>query len=276
MCPPGTSPAPGPMATMLTPEQIERASELLEDVRRAGKTLPCIPEECRPETLADAYAVQDRLASRLGWEIGGWFCACTNADIQRMLGLAEPYCARLFARLLHAGPATLRSAEMPPVVLECEFAFTLGRDLPARGAPYGRAEVAAAVRAVHPAIEVVAGHLDDWPNQDVFSVIADNGTDGALVYGAAVAGWRELDLAGIGVSLTVNGERVREGSGRNVAGDPLGALIWLANPRSAAGDGLAAGHIHNTGTATGIYWTQPGDHATADFGPLGQVTLHMV
>ncbi len=69
------------------------------------------------------------------------------------------------------------------MVIECEFTFALAADLPARDAPYTRAEAAATVATVHAGIEVVAGHLVDWVRQDVWSVIADNGTDGALVIG---------------------------------------------------------------------------------------------
>ena len=75
------------------------------------------------------------------------------------------------------------------------------------------------------------------------------------------------------VSLTVNGRRERAGVGADVLGDPLNALVWLANARADAGEGLVAGQIHNTGTATSFYWAHPGDHATADFGPLGSVRL---
>ena len=80
------------------------------------------------------------------------------------------------------------------MVIECEFAFRLAHDLPARDEPYTREEVAAAVGSVHAAIEVVAGHIDDWINQDVWSVIADNGTDGAVIVGDGTADWRDIDL----------------------------------------------------------------------------------
>lgn len=264
------------MHPALSTDQIERASGLLLEARLAARTIPAIPEDCRPATLADAYAVQARLVERLGRGVAGWFCACTSLEIQGILGLDAPYYGRLLAGAVLSSPAELRAADLPPLCLECEFGFSLARDLPASGAPYGRDEVAAAVAAVHPTIEVVAGHLEDWPSQDVFSVIADNGTDGRLVHGAGFADWRDIDLAAVAVSLTVNGRRERQGVGADVLGDPLNALVWLANVRAEAGEGLAAGHIHNTGTATSFYWARAGDHATADFGPLGSVDLAVV
>jgi 2-keto-4-pentenoate hydratase len=257
----------------LSPAAIDCAAAILEQARRTNTVIEGLPAEVDPRNLADAYAVQNRLIERLGWETRGWFCACTNVEIQRMLSLAEPYCARLFVRALMASPATLRQADYPPIIVESEFAFRLARDLPPREAPYTEAEVADAVESVHPSIEVVAGYLRDWPRQNVFAVIADNGTDGALVYGEGVREWRRHDLSTIEVVVSVNGVEQRRGSGRNILGDPMTAFVWLANARPKAGDGLKAGHIHNTGTATAILPVKAGDTVVADFGPLGAAVL---
>jgi 2-keto-4-pentenoate hydratase len=161
------------------------------------------------------------------------------------------------------------------MVIECEFTFALAADLPARPAPYTRAEVAAAVATVHAGIEVVAGHLQDWIHQDVWSVIADNGTDGAVIVGEG-GPLGDVDLAAAPVTLRRNGEVAREGSGADVLGDPLDAFHWLANARRAAGDGLRAGMYCNTGTATAICPVERGDHLVATFGGLGDAILHVV
>jgi 2-keto-4-pentenoate hydratase len=252
---------------------VDRAAQLLYAARRARTVIPGLPADVAPRDLDDAYAISDRLAERIGDDVAGWYCACTNPEIQALLGLREPYRARIFAHALHASPATLRAADFPPIVLECEVAFRLGRDLPPRPTPYTRDEVADAVASVHGSIEVVAGHLADWPRQDVFAVIADNGTDGALVVGQGTADWRDVDLPGLAVSLAVDGVTVESGSGANVLGDPLTAFAWLANERAAARDGLRAGHTCNTGTATPMHAVAAPCTAVADFGPLGTVRL---
>jgi 2-keto-4-pentenoate hydratase len=257
----------------LTIEQIDRAAAILEEARLAVTTIPDLPEDLRPHDLAEANAIADRLDARLGWEVAGWYLGATNVEIQRLLGLDGPYMARVYERLLHASPATLAPAEFPPMVIECEFAFRLAHDLPARGEPYTREEVIAAVGSVHAAIEVVAGHLDDWIDKDVWSVIADNGTDGAVIVGEGTSDWRDIDLAAVRVTLHRNDELVREGTGANVLGDPMTAFTWLANARRAAGDGLTAGMTCNTGTATSICPAAPGDELVATFGPLGRATL---
>lgn len=258
---------------VLTNDQIETAAEILRNARIENTIIDNIPANVRPGNLADAYAVQDRFVEVLGWEVGGWFCACTNKTIQKLLNLDEPYYARLFKDHIFAEPAVLQSKDYPPIVLECEFGFRLKRDFPRRTEPYSRAEVEDGILEVHPTIEVVAGHLKDWPNQDVWSVIADNGTDGALVYGVGQRNWNALDLVTMPVTLEVNGRVERTGSGANVLGDPLAAFVWLVNARARDGEGLKAGDIHNTGTATDIYWIEPGDSVVARFEGLGSVRL---
>jgi len=265
------------MSLTLNHDQIDRAAEALVGARRSNTVIDGLPAGSEPRTLADAYAVQDRFIELLGLEVGGWYCACTNVEIQRLLSLAEPYYARLLLRDIKKSPATLRQADYPPMVVESEFAFRLRSDLPARPASYTREDVMDAIESVHPAIEVVAGHLRDWPRQSVFAVIADNGTDGALVYGESIIkDWRRLDLPGTEVRLYVNATEVRRGQGTNVLGDPLAAFVWLANARSRVGAGLKAGQIHNTGTTTSIQAAAQGDHVKVDFIGLGTAEVVIV
>jgi len=254
-------------------EQLNRAALLLAETRRNIEVISEIPGELRPADVAEAYYVSDRLAEGLGWPISGWYCAATNAEIQKLLGISAPYYGRLFESLVYEAPTSLDTSKFPPMMIEVEVVFRLGASLPPRPEPYTENEVAAAVSAVGGSIEVVAGHLHDWMNQDVFSVIADNGTDGALVVGPERTDWQAIDLASVQVIVTRNGVVQRRGSGANVLDGPLTAMTWLANARAAAGDGLCAGHIHNTGTLTKPLAVAAGDELVAQFDFLGDVRL---
>lgn len=257
-------------------ERLRRAAALLADARRDVAVLPELPQDCRPTDLDEAYFVADALAAGLGWPVRGWYCAATNPAVQRILGIDEPYYGRLFEQLVHESPAVLDTNDFPPMMVEVEVAFELGHDLPPRGVAYTTAEVADAVQSVAGSIEVVAGHLQDWMSQDAYSVISDNGTDGALVVGTAHTQWRGLDLATMEASVLRNGVEERRGAGANVLGNPLNALTWLANARATGGAGLAAGHVHNTGTLTAPLAVQRGDELSVRFDALGDVHLTLV
>lgn len=261
--------------TSLSPAAIERAASLFAKARLERGIVEGLPPELSPKNIAEAYAIQAKLAEKLGWAVGGWFCGCTNRAIQEQLGLSEPYCAPLFRHLIHRAPVVLDSKDFAPIVLECEFSFILARDLPARPQPYERGDVEAAIATLHPSIEVVAGTLRNWRQQPPFTIIADNGVDGALVLGEGKRNWSTLDLSTVPVELSVEGTLVQTGSGANVLGNPLNALLWLANEQRKRGNGLKAGDVYNTGTATLMQPMTVGQHAVASFGPLGSVELRL-
>lgn len=259
----------------LSDAAVEKAADALYVARTQGRLIDGLPADARPGTLEEAYRIQDRFIGKLGRHIGGYFSGCTNPVIQERLGLDGPYSARLFDGYIRQSPAIVSASEFPPIILECEFVFVLGQNLPSRQRIYTRDEVASAVGTVHPGIELVAGHLENWPDQDIYSIISDNGTDGALFYGPANAP-QKLDCSQIAVALLVNGTKVQTGHGRNVLGDPLNALTWLVNDRIARGDDLKAGQFFSTGSTTPMQPVGKGDAAIADFGPLGRVELSIV
>ncbi len=261
---------------MLSTVAIEQAARILVNARRKNLVIDDIPTDCRPMTLPEAYLVQDRFFDLLGEESKGWFGACTNVSIQEMLNLKEPYYARLLANHIFSSPATLETSLYPPIALECEFGFQVGRDFTPTETSYSHDEIVDTITAVYPTIEVVAGHLKNWPKQDVFSVIADNGTDGALVIGDRNSQWRDFDLINTTVTLEINNQEVRCGLGANVLGDPVNAFVWLVNAVTRDGKTVTAGTVNNTGTATDIYWALPGDCATASFGEIGTVELTLL
>ena len=48
-------------------ENIQQAAEILADAWLQRATLPGLPADCRPQTRADAYAIQDAMAQQLGF-----------------------------------------------------------------------------------------------------------------------------------------------------------------------------------------------------------------
>jgi 2-keto-4-pentenoate hydratase len=261
------------MPDRMNAEAIDLAARCLRDARLGNYQIVALPEEAKPQTLADGYAVQERLLELLGTEPTGWLLGLTNPYMQRNFHVDQPYYARLLASNLHRGPARLRGDAFLTRGIECEVAFRMARDLPPRGHAYTVEEVADTVAAMLPAIEVVNAHFIDWLALDLPSVIADNGTDGALVCGVEQTDWRVIDRVNLPVTLFVNAQVVAAGRGRNALGDPLAALTWLANTLSARGQGLQAGEIINTGTCTELINAAPGDEVHATFGALGEVHI---
>lgn len=253
-------------------EQAMAAVALLADAWQIGITLTELPDSCRPRTAAEAYRIQDLLTEELGFPVAGWKIGCTSAVARKILKARGPFAGRIFATRVFESGVTLPASAYPMRGLEGEFAFRLKKPLPARKRAYRLAEVTDAIGSLHPAIEIIHSRYADWLKVGTPSLIADQGANGALVLGAAIPRWRQLDLDRRPVKMLVNGNVVGEGTGADCLGHPLKALLWLANAMRSRG-GLAAGEVISTGTCSGLYRAGPDDKVRADFGRLGSVEL---
>lgn len=249
----------------------EDLAQRLAAARRDARHLRDLPPDLIPADADAAYRVQDRVAALLGWAPLGWKIAGTNPVMRERLGQPEPILGRSYARFLRDSPAVLDHAALVDPIVEAEIVFRLRSDLPPRAVPWTRAEVLDAVAGVHCGIEVAECRIPMQPRPAFTSILADGSGNGHYVLGAAVPAG--TDLGALAVSVTVNGTLRRTGTGAEVMGDPILAVVWLANRRNALGDGLRAGEIVSSGTCTGMLAPRPGDAVEARFGDLRPVRV---
>jgi 2-keto-4-pentenoate hydratase len=220
-------------------------------------------------TVADAYAVQSNIIALTG-EVRGWKVTAWTPTDQSKYRSGRPVAGPLLAPYVMPGPATFALSQFVAPLIECEIAFVLGADLPRRDIPYERAEIEAAVEAVVAGMEIVDSRIPAGATN--LLRLADSMANGAYVTGAPVSDRRGLDLTSIPVAFSAdNGDR-ESGSSARVLGDPLLAVIALANAQPLAGPGLRKGHVITTGTCTPPLPLRKGSYV-ADFGPLGEVRL---
>jgi 2-keto-4-pentenoate hydratase len=254
----------------------QEAALVLLEARRAHTRIDALPEPCRPRTVDEGYAVQDALVALSGSRVVGWKLGATTPYWQRRAGLTEPMAGRLLEDTVHHGPTSLPGAAFHLRMVECEYAFRLGKDLPARETPYSREEVEDAVAAVHGCIEVADSRFSKGLMVDSPSLIADNVLAGAYVVGPAIAEWRSEALTHAPVKVYSGGKLINEGSGEHTGGHPILPLVWLANDRRKRGDGLSAGMLVSTSSSTGAYRAPVEAEVVADYGAAGTLTLRLV
>jgi 2-keto-4-pentenoate hydratase len=200
-------------------------------------------------SVADAYAAQrdyvrlQMQASRTG--SAGYKIGLTSKRMQEMCGIDSPIAGVVLADRVHPSGVTLRASDYGRLGIEFEIAVRLKRDLVPAGVPL-LPEVAAAVDAVCPAIEIVDDRRADYRALDVLSLIADNSWNAGIVLGEFVRPWP--DLATIEGFVTVDGVALDRGSGGDVLGHPFHPVAWLANHLAAEVSGLRAGDIVMTGS----------------------------
>lgn len=238
--------------------------------RLEGSTVAVTPSSIGA-TLENAYKLQEQVLTGLGGTSNCWKVGSTSAEAQAALGTTEPGAARIPQRFCFTSPATVPVFSAHDAKLEAEFAFRLGRSLPARDTDYLAIEVAGAIDGIAPSLEIVGSRLDGGlAGSGRAAVTADGGANIALVTGAFVEDWRQFDLPAHKLTVTLNGRVCAEGEGRRALGNPFNVMVWLAN-RERTRSGLRAGEVATTGTCSGLIDLEAGDRVFADYGALGSV-----
>jgi 2-keto-4-pentenoate hydratase len=246
----------------MTPEHIDEAAGALA-AARTGRPIAALPEAARPQSEADSYAIQEAVLRRLGERVGGYKVGFSPEG-----GI---FCAPIYASRVHASPARLPARGFHVIGIECEIGFRINEALAPRAQPYTSDEVLAA-SSLHPTIEIVDSRYQNFRSLDRLQVLADNFSNGALVYGPAVSGWQGIDLVHPPIAVTADGKDFAECTGLR-AGDPIGLLVELVNHVAKTHGGVPAGTFVTTGTHTGMVFTEPGALIRADYGPLGRVEV---
>jgi 2-keto-4-pentenoate hydratase len=245
----------------MTPAQIDKAAAALAAARE-GQPIPYLPDEARPQSREDASAIQHAVLKCLNERVGGWKVGA--------LPDGDDFIAPIYASTIKPSPAAMPARDFHVIGIECEIGFRLNRDFPAFGQPYGRDEVLAAA-SLHPTIEIVDSRYQDFRTLDRLQVLADNFSNGGLVYGVAASGWEGLDLAHAPIEVTANGKPFADCTGLR-AGNPIDLLLIAVNLAAQRG-GVTAGTFVTTGTHTGMVFTEPGVEIRADYGKLGRVEV---
>lgn len=257
----------------MTPTAIRAAAAALAAARQTGAALDRLPPELVPPTIRDAYRVQLELHRRLSPERGprgGWKIGCTTPVMQAYLGIDTPSAGTLYARTIHRGAG--RFAVGPNRLgVECELAVRLGVDL-VGAAAHDSGAVSDAVAAVMPAIEIVEDRYVEYARLDAGTLVADDFFGAGCVLGPETADWRALDLGTVTASMTIDGVEVGRGAGRDILGDPLRALHWLAATADDLGEPLRAGQVVLLGSLVQTHWVTAGSRVVVRNDPLGDVT----
>lgn len=259
----------------MTPDAIDAAARELLDMRATDRIEVDLPDDLRPASLDDAYAIQRRVVAGLlptGERCIGYKAACTSPVAQAALQVDGPLFGRLMSHSSRASGSTLMAGDFVRRVIEAEFAFRMSADVPPVAGGHTIESISAYIDAVLPAIEVVNYHYVAW-TIGALQVAADNAIHGAWIYGEPVADWVGLDLVGTRVAVRVNGDVVTTGSGAAVLGHPLSVMAWLADELPEFGLRLEAGDVVTTGVTTDVFEAVAGDEIEATFERIGSVSV---
>ena len=253
---------------------LERAAQSLLNIRISHLPLGSFPKDAAPDSVEDAYSIQDVLVRKIKGTSIGWKIGCTSKMAQESTNTDQPFYGRMFAETTCLSPGEVSFENVFAPIVEPEIAFRFGKDLTPKSGPFSVADVSAAIESICPAFEVVdCRYAKGWPIT-LLPTIADNGVHAAFILGEELKDWPSIDRPTIQVSLEVNGKFATDGSGSNALDDPMNCLVWLVNSCTSRGHSILAGDFVTTGnTANKAIHAERGDTISASFSGLGELTV---
>ena len=255
-------------------------ADALAKAWREGGSVSPLAAELLPADLVEAYQVQDALDERLDFELVGWKVGGTSPASMRTFEVDHPpFLGRLYRDFTQNDPAHFNMPDFRNApMLEGEFAFRMGQDLPSRKAPYNLDEVRDAVEALVMSIDMVDTRWGVHPFElNFYQGNADNACAGGFVIGDVLEGWQSLNLATLPVNLYLDGEHASgepwEGERRCTLDQLYAALHWAANAVSQRGFGFKAGEVISTGSPHTPVAARPGAETVIRYGDVGEIQV---
>ncbi len=216
-----------------------------------GTTIALPPAAQAPQSRSDAYDIQDLMADIIGQPVVGWKVGASVPAVQLFEGHDGPLPGRIFADRYFDLEATLPSALFHGAKIETELAFKLTKPLPG-GRLVGRNDLADKL-TFHPAIELSATRYAPGTGNraaTTYDGIADNGTSGAVVLGAAVEEWHGLEFETLPLDSRIDGSPPIQAFSGAFRRDPVEIAAETFNDLAARGIRFEPGMCLLTGSST--------------------------
>jgi len=256
----------------------ERAIELAADriLQAHASRTPCVPVRDLIDASdgAAAYAVQERNEThwrRQGRRVVGRKIALSSKAVQKQMGVAEPTFGALFADMCVAEGVDIDFADLWQPRLETEIAVVFER--PLDRVRHTVVDIVGALAYALPAFEVVGSRIAGWDVR-LADFVADNSAASMIVLGSRPRKLSEFDVVNCRMKTLKGGDLVSSGDGRACYGNPLNALVWLADTLASVGKPLQPGDVVMTGSLGPMVPITPGDAFEAEIDGLGRIDVH--
>lgn len=215
--------------------------------------------------------------SLAGWKMGGTRITETGTSPDPLFGYS------LESQVYQSGdrfPLTKLSANEPMV--EAEITIWIGEDLPGPG--ISRDELLRAIDGISGGVEIISSRQrpvsEDQPDTETTAhLIADGVSHGGAVFSNTRVQTDALDFNMEEAWISINGEERARGSAAAImgeAGDPIDAVLWLANELPKHGRLLREGDFILTGSLYENPTMGAGDKAVVSFTSLGSIEVRLV
>jgi len=251
------------------------ANALLEAERLKTPISPftSLPEEITPR---DAYSIQLQvIQSKLetGATVKGMKIGLTSKAMQEMLNVYTPDYGHILDSMVYEQNQPIDITQFIHPRVEFEIAFVLKEDL--KGPNVTVEDVIQATDYVVPAIEIIDSRIRDWKIK-FEDTVADNGSSAGAILGNTKVPLDGLDLPAVEMKAYKNNQQFDAATGAAVLGNPIEAVVWLANELASYDISLKKGQFILAGALSKAVDIVDGDEYSADFSALGKVSASFV
>lgn len=252
--------------TLLKDSAAEIASRFLS-ARREAAGLPDYPGDF-PETLREAYAVQDEAIAAWDKPILGWKVGRILSPVSERYG-ADRLSGPIFT--VHHAPEGGIGPDMAVfsrgfAAGEAEFLLRIGTPPPLGKTKFTLDEAADLIDAVHVGIEVASSPLATINELGPVAVISDFGNNNGLLVGPAIEDWRSSGFEQWEVTTLIDGKLIGTGRATAFPDGAVGAARFLFELMAERGIELQTGQWISSGAVTGVHDASPGQTVEARFG----------
>ncbi len=224
-------------------------------------------------TIEDAYAIQGINRERReadGAKVIGYKVGITSEAVMKWLKVDQPDFGVLFDDMAVFDGGRLSASALLQPRVETEVAFVLGQTL--EGPGITAADVVRATDHVMPCLEIVDSRIKDWKIQ-IEDTVADNASSARLVLGGAGKKIADVDLELCGMAMRKNGRVVSTGVAAACLGNPINAVVWLANTLGRLGTALPAGSVILSGALGPVVDVAAGDFIEGVISGIGRARV---
>lgn len=218
-----------------------------------------------PQTMADAYAIQDAAIALDGRTVGGWKVGRVAPELvdhygdNRLTGpifadeIVEAAAGEVPDMPVYAGGFAAGEAE-----ILLKFGTVEERD-------YDLASVRDCIAEVRTGIEIASSPFSGINSHGPAVTASDYGNNKGLVLGPPILDWGSADLIRMPVEFAIDGETIGAATMETMLDGPFGSAAFLIRTLRARGIAIAPGTWLSAGAITGVHPIRPGQRAEARF-----------
>jgi len=253
--------------------EIQTIAEKLLNAELSKQPIAPLTEIEPSMTADDAYRIQLRQIEQKvseGAVVKGLKIGLTSKVMQEMLNVHTPDYGFILDTMVFQKDIAIDTEQFIQPKVEFEIAFVFKKAL--KGPNLTIQDVIDATDYVVPSIEIIDSRIEDWRIK-FEDTVADNGSSAGAILGTQKTRLSDVDIANIGMTVYKNDECIDEATSDAVLGNPLNAVVWLANEVSRYDISIQPGMFVLSGALSKALPFTNGDHFKADFGKLGEVSV---